>query len=250
MLWVHSGSRGLGHQVCTDFVDSLQSAVARYGISLPDRELVCTPYDSPEGQNYMAAMSAAANFAWANRQMLMNRARTMLMELLLPKFPTLTFRQVYDVAHNIAKVEEFTINGKRKRLVVHRKGATRAFGAGNPELPDDYRSVGQPVLVPGDMGTASYILVGTAESAERSFSSCCHGAGRVASRHAILKQVRGEDLQRRLAAKGIAVRGPWKGLAEEAPEAYKDIDRVVDVVHKAGLARRVAKAIPIAVVKG
>jgi len=250
VVWVHSGSRGLGHQVCTDYVNSMQSAVSKYKIHLPDRELVCAPVTSPEGQEYMAAMAAAANYAWANRQMLMHRVRLVLQDVLARHVPHRTFRLVYDVAHNIAKLEKFEIDGKPTKLLVHRKGATRSFGPGHAELPADYRAVGQPVLVPGDMGTASYLLVGTAEAAQRSFSSCCHGAGRVASRHAIKRQVRGEELQQRLAAQGITVRGPWKGLAEEAPEAYKDIDAVVNVVHKAGLARLVARMVPLGVIKG
>lgn len=250
VVWVHSGSRGLGHQVCDDYVNRLQSAVAKYGIRLPDRELVCAPINSPEGQDYMAAMACAANYAWANRQVLMHRVRRILDDVLASRFKSRGFQLIYDVAHNIAKVEEFVINGRPIRVVVHRKGATRSFGPGRADLPADYKAVGQPVLVPGDMGTASYLLVGTAEAADKSFASTCHGAGRVMSRHAVMKQVRGEDVQRALAAKGITVRGPWKGLAEEAPDAYKDIDRVVNVVHKAGLARKVARMVPLGVIKG
>ncbi len=250
VLWVHSGSRGLGHQVCTDYVSSMQRAVSKYGITLPDRELVCAPVTSPEGQEYMAAMACAANYAWANRQMLMHRVRQILDTTLAQRFPRRSFRLIYDVAHNIAKVEHFDIDGRRTKLLVHRKGATRSFGPGHPDLPVDYRAVGQPVLVPGDMGTASYVLVGTNEAANLSFSSSCHGAGRVASRHAALRQTRGEDLQRRLAEQGITVRGPWKGLAEEAPEAYKNIDSVVNVVVQVGLARLVAKTVPLGVIKG
>jgi tRNA-splicing ligase RtcB len=250
VVWVHSGSRGLGHQVCGDYVNRLQSAVAKYGIHLPDRELVCAPVTSPEGQEYMAAMACAANYAWANRQVLMHRVRHILDDLLARRFKGCSFQLIYDVAHNIAKVEEFTINGRPTKVVVHRKGATRSFGPGREDVPADYRAVGQPVLVPGDMGTASYLLVGTAEAAEKSFASTCHGAGRVMSRHAVMRQVRGEEVQRRLAQQGITIRGPWKGLAEEAPEAYKDIDRVVSVVHKAGLAHKVARMVPLGVIKG
>jgi len=250
VVWIHSGSRGLGHQVCSDYVNRLQSAVAKYSIRLPDRELVCAPIQSPEGQEYLAAMACAANYAWANRQLLMHRVRRVLDETLASRFKGRSFQLVYDVAHNIAKREEFVIDGHPTQVVVHRKGATRSFGPGHPDLPGDYRSIGQPVLVPGDMGTASYLLVGTAEAAERSFSSTCHGAGRVMSRHAIARKMRGEDVQRRLAERGITVLGPWKGLAEEAPEAYKDIDRVVDVVHQAGLARKVARTVPLGVIKG
>ena len=250
VLWIHSGSRGLGHQVCTDFVQKLQGAVSKYGIRLPDRELVCAPVKSPEGQEYMAAMACAANYAWANRQALMHRTREVLAKVLRGRFKNVNFQLIYDVAHNIAKLEEFVINGRPTKVVVHRKGATRSFGPGNPVLSADYRAVGQPVLVPGDMGTASYLLVGTAEAAEKSFSSTCHGAGRVMSRTAAKRKARGEDVQRRLQEQGITVRGPWKGLAEEAPYAYKDIDRVVNVVHKAGLARKVARMVPLGVMKG
>jgi tRNA-splicing ligase RtcB len=250
VVWVHSGSRGLGHQVCSDYVSKLQSAVAKYGIRLPDRELVCAPVSSPEGQEYMAAMACAANYAWANRQLLMHEVRRILDDLLAPRFKSRNFQLVYDLAHNIAKVEEFAINDRPAKVVVHRKGATRSFGPGRRELPVDYRAVGQPVLVPGDMGTASYLLVGTTEAAEKSFASTCHGAGRLMSRHAVLRRVRGEELQQTLAQQGITVRGPWKGLAEEAPEAYKDIDRVVKVVHTAGLARKVARTVPLGVIKG
>jgi tRNA-splicing ligase RtcB len=250
VLWVHSGSRGLGHQVCTDYVNSLRGAVAKYGINLPDRELVCAPVKSPEGQEYMAAMACAANYAWANRQLLMHRARTILSEILAPRFKHFHMALIYDIAHNIAKMEEHVVDGQRLMVIVHRKGATRSLGPGNPRLPEDYRAVGQPVLVPGDMGTASYLLVGTTEAAEKSFSSTCHGAGRVMSRTAAKKKARGEDVQRALAQQGITVRGPWKGLAEEAPHAYKDIDRVVNVVHRAGLARKVARMVPLGVMKG
>lgn len=250
VVWVHSGSRGLGHQVCDDYVQSLQSAVQKYSIKLPDRELVCAPFYSDEGQQYLAAMAGAANFAWANRQVLMVRVQRVLRELLAPRFGRFDLALVYDIAHNIAKVEEHVVDGKPMRVVVHRKGATRSLGPGRPELPEAYRAVGQPVLVPGDMGTGSYVLVGTTGAADKSFSSTCHGAGRVMSRHAVKRQVRGEDVQRSLELKGIFVRGPWKGLAEEAPDAYKDIDSVVDVVDRAGLARRVARVVPMGVIKG
>jgi len=250
VLWIHTGSRGLGHQVCTDYVKSMQQAVTKYGIRLPDRELVCAPINSPEGQEYVAAMACAANYAWANRQMLMHRVRMTMDDVLAPHFKDRAFKLVYDIAHNIAKVEDFVINGRATKLVVHRKGATRSFGPGHPALPADYRAVGQPVLVVGTMGTASYLMVGTAEAAEKSFASSCHGAGRVMSRRAAQRQVRAEELQGRLAQQGITIRGRWKGLAEEAPEAYKDIDRVVNVVHKAGLARKVARTVPLGVIKG
>ena len=255
VVWVHSGSRGLGHQVCTDYVRDLQQAVHKYSIKLPDRELVCAPFDSPEGRDYFAAMASAANYAWANRQVLAHRARRILDDVLAGAVSTsrkdreLTL--VYDVTHNIAKVEEYPIDGKPTRLIIHRKGATRAFGPGMKGLPADYREVGQPVLIPGDMGTASYVLVGTAEAMKKTFGTSCHGAGRVMSRRAAKKKIRGQELQQELAEKGIVVRGgSWKGLAEEAPAAYKDVDRVVNVVHSTGIARKVARVVPLGVIKG
>ena len=239
---VHTGSRGLGHQVCTDHVRAMDASLARYGISLPDRQLACAPFKSPEGQAYFAAMCAAANFAFANREVLTHRVR----EVFRREIPNATVRVVYDVAHNIAKIEEHL----DRRLCVHRKGATRAFGPGDPELPPVYRSVGQPVLIPGSMGTASFVLVGRGASAA-SFSSACHGAGRALSRTAAKSQVRGGELRKDLALHGIAVRCPSNAeLAEEAPLAYKDVERVVDVVHRAGLARKVARLVPIGVLKG
>jgi tRNA-splicing ligase RtcB len=248
---IHSGSRGFGHQVCTDYVRSLQKAVTKYGIKLPDRELVCAPLDSPEGRDYFAAMAGAANYAWANRQCLTYHTRRTFEEVLAGKVRNWELITVYDVAHNIAKIEEYEVDGQRTKLCVHRKGATRAFGPGQPELPEIYRTVGQPVLVPGDMGTASYVLVGTQEAMKASFGSTCHGAGRVLSRSAAKKRIRGDKLKAELEAQGIQVRaGSMPGLAEEAPDAYKDIERVVDVVHRAGLAHKVAKLRPLAVMKG
>lgn len=251
VVWVHSGSRGLGHQVCTDYVRDLQKAVAKYGIKLPDRELVCAPFDSPEGRDYFAAMAAAANYAWANRQILAHRVRQVLDEVLAGVAKDRELTLVYDVAHNIAKVEEYPVDGKLTKLVIHRKGATRAFGPGLGVLPADYREVGQPVLIPGDMGTASYVLVGTAVAMEKTFGTSCHGAGRVMSREAAKKKIRGQELQQELAESGIIVRGgSMAGLAEEAPEAYKDVDRVVNVVHATGIARKVARIVPLGVIKG
>jgi len=248
---VHSGSRGLGHQVCTDYVQLLQRAIAKYGIKIPDRELVCVPFDSPEGRDYFAAMAAAANYAWANRQMLAQRVRQAFDQVLAGKIKDRTLRQIYDVAHNIAKVEEYTIDGRKVKLCVHRKGATRAFGPGRREVPAAYRQIGQPVLIPGSMGTASYVLVGTQEAMETTFGSTCHGAGRVLSRTKARRETRGEEVVQELAKKGIIVRGVSQaGIAEEAPEAYKDIDRVVNVVSQAGLARKVAKLRPLGVIKG
>ncbi|NPV06627.1 MAG: RtcB family protein [Anaerolineae bacterium] len=248
---IHSGSRGLGHQVCTDYVRSFQSAAKRYGYSLPDRELVCAPIASKDGQDYLAAMSAAANFAWANRQVMTDALRRAFEEALLGKLPRAELVVIYDVAHNVAKIETHRVNGRPLEVCVHRKGATRAFPPGHDAVPVAYRSVGQPVLVPGDMGTASYVLRGTQAAMERSFGSSCHGAGRVLSRRAARGQVDARQLVATLEGRGMEVRaGSMKGLAEEAPEAYKDIHRVVEVVHGAGLATKVARLHPIGVIKG
>lgn len=250
VVWIHTGSRGLGHQVCTDYVRQYQTAVKQYGIVLPDRELVCAPFHSPEGQEYYAAMAAAANFAWANRQMLAERVRRTFAAVLEGKIASTALHLVYDVAHNIVKRETYPIDGVSTELLVHRKGATRAFGPGEAAIPAMYRAVGQPVMVPGDMGRASYVLVGAQGAMEKTFGSACHGAGRAMSRHAALKEVSGPVLQERLRAQGIIVRGSYRGLAEEAPEAYKDVDHVVEVVHQAGIARKVARVTPLGVIKG
>jgi tRNA-splicing ligase RtcB (3'-phosphate/5'-hydroxy nucleic acid ligase) len=243
---IHSGSRGLGHQVCSDYVKRMDAVLARYGISLPDRQLSCAPASSPEGRAYLGAMAAAANFAWANRQEIANRIRASVARVLGRSAADGT-QQVYDVAHNVAKAERY---GGRE-LLVHRKGATRAFPAGSDEIPDDFRGVGQPVFVPGSMGTASYVLAGEPGAIERSFGTTCHGAGRRLSRTAAKKEIDGAELRRGLEAQGIVVRSASnKGLAEEAPFAYKDVESVVDVVVRAGLARRVARLVPIGVVKG
>jgi tRNA-splicing ligase RtcB len=248
---IHCGSRGLGHQVATDYIQEFQRASKRFGFNLPDKQLVCAPLDSPEGQNYLAAMNCAANYAWANRQVLTHHARAAFEEVLAGKVRDWDLTLLYDVAHNMAKIEVHQVEGKPVRLCVHRKGATRAFGPGHPDVPEDYRSVGQPVLVPGSMGTASYILVGTTENMTRTFGSCCHGAGRVMSRTEAKHEVRGQQLQEELARRGITVRaGSLRGLAEEAPDAYKDVDRVVKIVQAAGLARLVARLEPLAVIKG
>ncbi|GAP05691.1 MAG TPA: RtcB family protein [Anaerolinea thermolimosa] len=250
-LSIHCGSRGFGHQICTDYVQELQGAVNRYGIRLPDRELVCAPLDSPEGQAYLAAMRAAANYAFLNRQLLAHQARLAFEAVLAGKVANWHLHQVYDIAHNIGKIETHEIDGQRVKVCVHRKGATRAFGPGAPGLPEEYARVGQPVLVPGSMGTASWVLVGTEESMMRSFGSSCHGAGRVLSRNAAKRSVRGEQLQRELEADGILLRaGSMAGLAEEAPSAYKDVDEVVETVCGAGIARKVARLRPLLVVKG
>ena len=248
---IHCGSRGLGHQVCTDCVRLLQKAVRKYGIELPDRELVCAPFGSPEGQDYFAAMAASANFAWANRHVIAHWVRRAFEEALAGKLRSWELTQVYDVAHNIGKVEQYTIDGRQTKLVIHRKGATRAFGPSSRELPQDYQGVGQPVLVPGSMGTASYILVGADKAHDLTFGSTCHGAGRVMSRTQAKKTIWGEDLMRDLREKGIAVQaGSMPSLAEEAPAAYKDVERVVDVVTGVGLARKVARLVPLGVIKG
>jgi tRNA-splicing ligase RtcB len=243
---IHSGSRGLGHQVCTDFVKRMDGRLAHYGIELPDRQLSCAPIDSPDGRDYLRAMAAAANFAWANRAALAHRVREAVGSVLGDQVARNT-RQVYDVAHNVAKLEEHA-----GRLVcVHRKGATRAFPPGHPEIPPEYAAVGQPVFIPGSMGTASFVLAGRPGAMERSFGTTCHGAGRRMSRTAVRKAVDGAALRRQLEARGIVVRAlSARGLAEEAPEAYKDVDRVVEIVERAGLAARVARLRPIGVVKG
>jgi tRNA-splicing ligase RtcB (3'-phosphate/5'-hydroxy nucleic acid ligase) len=250
-LQIHCGSRGLGHQVCTDYVESFQKAVKKYGIDLPDRELVCAPMDTPEGQAYLAAMRAAANFAFANRQLLAHSARRAFEETFARKTKNWHLTQVYDIAHNMGKIETHEVDGRRLKVCVHRKGATRAFGPGAPGLPAEYEHTGQPVLVPGSMGTASWVLVGTEGSMLRSFGSTCHGAGRVWSRSRARKEVRGDELRRDLERHGIKVRaGSLPGLAEEAPDAYKDVDLVVKTVCEAGIARKVARLRPMAVVKG
>lgn len=244
VVLVHTGSRGLGHQVCTDYVRVMDAVMPRYGIVLPDRELACAPFASPEGGRYFGAMCAAANFAWANRQVISHRIREAFHRFFGPAG---ALRLVYDVAHNMAKLEEH----QGELLVVHRKGATRAFGASHPETPARYRGVGQPVFIPGSMGTASFVLAGRDAALELSFGSCCHGAGRAMSRHAAKRTRPGHEVRRELEAHGIAVSCPSNAeLAEEAPFAYKDVERVVDVVHRVGLAAKVARLRPLGVVKG
>jgi len=251
VLLIHSGSRGFGHQVCTDYVKDFQSAVHRYGIQLPDRELVCAPLDTPEGQDYLAAMRCAANYAFANRQILAHFARKAFEEALAGKVRNWHLHQVYDIAHNMGKIETHRVNGDQLEVCVHRKGATRAFGPGFEGLPEEYRAIGQPVLVPGSMGTASWVLLGTEGSMERSFGSSCHGAGRTMSRSKAKKQFWGEDLRKQLESQGVHVRaGSMAGLAEEAPVAYKDVDAVVETVAGAGIAKKVARIVPVAVIKG
>ena len=248
---IHTGSRGLGHQVCGDAIKALRSAPAEYGIDLPDRQLVCAPVESPQGQQYLAAMRAAANFAWCNRQLLATQVRKIVGRFLGQSSRSLGMRQVYDVAHNIAKIETHRVGGEDRRLCVHRKGATRAFGPGHPELAPAFRELGQPVIIPGDMGTASYVLLGTTGAMEQTFGSTCHGAGRVLSRKAAIAKAQGRQIEKELAAAGVIARARGRtGLAEEQPAAYKDIDAVVNCVHAAGLSKKVARLRPLGVIKG
>ena len=248
---IHCGSRGLGHQVCEDYVSRFQKTVRDYGITLPDRELVCAPFDSKEGQEYFHAMACAANFAFANRQLLAHLIRRSFDEALAGGISRFELRQVYDIAHNMAKIEEHEVDGRSVRACVHRKGATRAFGPGSSALPDDLRDIGQPVLIPGSMGTASYVLVGTKGAMQETFGSTCHGAGRVMSRAKAKKIVRGSELRDQLRSRGILIcAGSMSGLAEEAPVAYKDVARVVEVVHRLGIGRKIARLEPMAVIKG
>lgn len=250
-VMVHSGSRGFGHQVCTDSLEIMNQAVKKYDIWLPDRQLACAPFNSPEGQDYWKAMKCAANYAWANRQCLMHWVREALLEFLDTGSSDLAFRLVYDIAHNIVKVEEHVADGVTRTLAVHRKGATRAFPPGHPDIPERYRSHGQPVIIPGDMGTMSYLLRGTDGGMKETFGSSCHGAGRVLSRSAAIKKARGRAIRRELEDKGIYARSAGRtSLMEEMPEAYKDVSHVVEVVHRAGIAAKVAKMRPLCVIKG
>ncbi len=251
MLLVHCGSRGLGHQVASDYIGVMVNAMKKYDIELPDRQLACAPLTSQEGQNYLAAMRCAANYAWANRQCIAHWVRESFCKVLGQSEEDAGLELIYDVAHNIAKIEEYEVDGKRIELCVHRKGATRAFPAGHPEIPRKYSRIGQPVLIPGDMGRFSYILVGTEAAMKESFGSTCHGAGRLKSRAAAKRELRGEAVLKDLEAQGITIRtGSLKGLAEEAPHAYKDVSMVVSVVHNAGISRIVARTKPIGVIKG
>jgi tRNA-splicing ligase RtcB (3'-phosphate/5'-hydroxy nucleic acid ligase) len=248
VVLIHTGSRGLGHQNATDYIRLMMMGMADYDISLPDRELACLPFNSPVGQDYFSSMAASANFAWCNRQVITWEIRKAWQEIFGPGEK---LSLVYDVAHNIAKLETHEINGKKKKLIVHRKGATRAFGPGFPELPERYKPAGQPVLIPGSMGTESWVLAGTAESMLKSFGTTCHGAGRRLSRRAARKNIHGRELQDELRLKGIYVQaGSLSGIAEEAPAAYKDVNMVVEAVHQAGIAGKVARLKPMAVIKG
>ncbi len=250
-VMIHSGSRGLGYQVCDDALHQLRNVPEKYGIELPDRQLACAPVNSPEGRHYLGAMRAAANFAWCNRQLLMWQAREVFQAIFGRSWQQLQMNLVYDVCHNIAKFEEHVIDGQHKKVWVHRKGATRAFPPDHPEIPPLYRKIGQPVLIPGDMGRASWVLAGQAGSMAQTFGTTCHGAGRAMSRTAAVKQAAGRRIDKELEGRGIIARArSWKGLAEEQPAAYKDVDLVVEVVHKAGISKKVARMRPIGVIKG
>ncbi len=250
-IFIHSGSRGLGYQVCDDFLAVMGKAMHKYGIQLPDRQLACAPLESDEGKRYLSAMAGAANFAWANRQVMMSLAQRALLEALNTNPKQLGFRLVYDVCHNIAKIERHRVEGGEQVLCVHRKGATRAFPPGSPHIPAAYRAVGQPVLIPGDMGTGSYVLVGTERAMEETWGSSCHGAGRVQSRTQALRQGQGRDLFEEMRAKGVIVMATGRRtVAEEMPEAYKNIHAVVDAIVQAGISRKVARLRPVGVIKG
>lgn len=250
-VMIHSGSRGLGYQVCEDALHELQDVPRKYGIELPDKQLVCAPVHSREGQKYLGAMRAAANFAWCNRQIMTHLAREAFSNVFGLPAERLGMSLVYDVAHNIAKMEPYDVDGRSCQLCVHRKGATRAFPAGHPELPDRYKHLGQPVLVPGDMGRASYVLVGQPGSMEHTFGSSCHGAGRRMSRGAAIRAARGRSIKRELADRGVIARARGRtGLDEEQPDAYKDVNQVVDVLNSAAISRRVARLRPVGVIKG
>jgi tRNA-splicing ligase RtcB len=249
-FFIHSGSRGLGYQVCDDYLDTMVRAAAKYGIDLPDKQLCCAPLTSREAKAYLGAMNAAANYAFANRQLMAHYVRKAVTQIFTTDVAERT-NLVYDVAHNIAKFETHEIEGARRRLCVHRKGATRAFPPRHPELADRFQDIGQPVLIPGDMGRYSFVLVGTAGAMQQSFGSTCHGAGRRMSRHQAKKAARPRNVMREMEDRGILIRAASRRTVdEEIPEAYKDVRRVVDVVHGAGIGRKVAKLVPIGVVKG
>ena len=251
VVLIHTGSRGLGYQTCEDSLKIMNKAMAKYGISLPDRQLACTPIQSPEGQDYLAAMAAAANYAWANRQVIMSQAEKAFMQTLHTSPRELGFALLYDVCHNIAKIEEHVIGGQKRRLCVHRKGATRAFAPGHPQIPAAYQKTGQPVLIPGDMGRYSYLAVGTASAMEKTFGSTCHGAGRVMSRTQSKKQSQAINIDQEMARRGVVARYQGRGtMAEEMPHAYKDVAEVVETMDHAGISKRVARFRPVGVIKG
>jgi len=246
---IHCGSRGLGHQVCTDHLKLLETATKKYQIKLPDRQLACAPISSPEGSDYFSAMASSANYAWANRQLITHAVREVLSKMFGIGYDEMPL--VYDVAHNVAKIEEHRVDGKRMQVCVHRKGATRAFGPGSADLPSDLSTIGQPVIIPGSMGTSSYVLCGTVTAMDKTFGSTCHGAGRVMSRSQAKKRLSGKEVAANLAKEGIIVRAPHENaIADEAPDVYKPSDEVVNVVHDAGISRLVARLTPIGVIKG
>ena len=250
-VFIHSGSRGFGHQICQDYLRTMQSTMKKYGIEVPDLQLACAPVESPEGENYLAAMKAAANFAWANRQTMMHLAEQAMIESLQISPRNLGWQLVYDVCHNVAKFEKHKVNGKERELCVHRKGATRSFPPGHEQLGNVYKNTGQPVLIPGDMGNASYVLVGTSEAMSETFGSSCHGAGRVMSRKKAMSTARGRNIINEMKRKGVSVMATgMRTVAEEMPEAYKDVHAVVQVMHDAGISKKVARLRPIGVIKG
>jgi len=251
VVFIHTGSRGLGYQICDDYLNVLVQAEKKYGFNLPDKQLACAPIKSEEGQNYLRAMRCAANFAWNNRQIIMHLAKKSFKETLNMSDHDLGFKLIYDVCHNIAKIEEHEVDGVKKKVCVHRKGATRAFPAGNLFIPGKYINVGQPVLIPGDMGRYSFISVGTEKAMEETFGSSCHGAGREQSRHQAMKAAKGRNLLNELTKSGIVIQAKgYKTIAEEMPHAYKDVSEVVDVMHNAGISKKVAKVRPVGVIKG
>jgi tRNA-splicing ligase RtcB len=251
VVLIHTGSRGLGYQTCEDSLKVMNQAMPKYGITLPDRQLACTPIQSPEGQDYLAAMAAAANYAWANRQVIMSQAEKAFMKALAIGPKELGFSLIYDVCHNIAKLEEHVVDGKKRSLCVHRKGATRAFAPGHPQIPAAYQKLGQPVLIPGDMGRYSYLLVGTASAMEKTFGSTCHGAGRMMSRAQSKKQSQSINIDQEMARRGVVARYQGRGtMAEEMPHAYKDVADVVETMDQAGISKRVARFRPVGVIKG
>jgi len=250
-VMIHTGSRGFGHQVCTDYLRILENAFEDKVRKLPDRELVYAPAGTKECDNYYQAMCCAVNYAFCNRQMITHWIRESIIKTLNMKEEDIGLEVVYGVCHNVGKIEEHKVNGEKKKVYVHRKGATRAFGPGSPDIPEDYKEIGQPAIIPGSMGTASYVLIGTDQARDLTFSSVCHGAGRLMSRHQALKRFRGEKVREMLGQRGILVRSAsWKGIAEESPGVYKDVDEVVRVCQEAGIAKIVAKLRPMGVVKG
>ena len=250
-ILIHTGSRGLGHQVCDDYIRVMMDAARKYQIELPDPQLCCAPVSSPEGKQYLEAMACAANFAFTNRQMITHWVREVFEQVYQKSPKDLKLNLIYDVCHNIAKIETHIVDGERKKVCVHRKGATRAFPPNHPDIPKDYQSIGQPVLIPGDMGRCSYVLVGTERAMDETFGSTCHGAGRVMSRHQAIKTAKGRAIVRELEDRGIIVKGASQGtIVEEIPEAYKDVNDVVNVVHRAGISLKVVKLVPMGVIKG